>query len=212
MTHYFIIIAYFIIFFTLLCHIPQVSRISRFLCLPCRPWFELSLLRVSIPHKPAVGSGGGCSLSSRTADEPKQKYFRLWNSSRRWSRTTVWAVPGAGWGRVSVGSVIIWLVIAWCTAQLIHGHLSQCLCVNPRTGWHESCLILQYCQCAEHIGLPPVYRHHAVGGVVLIDFVLISHDKTEIFLASRQCVKLVLKLLNQFLNLQRFFFVHSSFF
>ena len=47
------------------------------LCLPYRPWFELSLLRVSIPHKPAVGSGGGCSLSSRTADEPKQKYFRL---------------------------------------------------------------------------------------------------------------------------------------
>ena len=28
MTHYFIIYAYFIIFFTLFCHIPQVSRIS----------------------------------------------------------------------------------------------------------------------------------------------------------------------------------------
>ena len=72
MTHYFIIYAYFIILFTLLCHIPQVSRISRSLCLPCRPLFELSLLRVSIPHKPAVGSGGGCSLSSRTADEPNK--------------------------------------------------------------------------------------------------------------------------------------------
>ena len=33
----------------------------------------LSLLRVSIPHKPAVGSGGGCSLSSRTASQPKNK-------------------------------------------------------------------------------------------------------------------------------------------
>ena len=29
MAHYYIIIAYFIILFTLLCHIPQVSRISR---------------------------------------------------------------------------------------------------------------------------------------------------------------------------------------
>lgn len=33
------IIAYFIIFFTFCCRIPQVSRIS--LCLPCRPWFHI---------------------------------------------------------------------------------------------------------------------------------------------------------------------------
>ena len=66
MTHYFIIIAYFIVFFTLLSHIPQVSRIFRVFRVV--RGFTLSLLRVSIPHKPAVGSGGGCSLSSRTAD------------------------------------------------------------------------------------------------------------------------------------------------
>lgn len=66
------IIAYFIVFFTFICHIPQVSRI--FLCVfRVIRGFMLSLLRVSIPHKPAVGSGGGCSLSSRTADEPKNK-------------------------------------------------------------------------------------------------------------------------------------------
>ena len=71
MTHYFIIIAYFIILFTLFCHIPQVSRIFRvFRVVRC---FTLSLLRVSNPHKPAVGSGGGCSLSSRTASQPKNK-------------------------------------------------------------------------------------------------------------------------------------------
>ena len=74
MTHYFIIIAYFIVFFTFFCHIPQVSRIFRvFRVFRVVRGFMLSLLRVSIPHKPAVGSGGGCSLSSRTASQPKNK-------------------------------------------------------------------------------------------------------------------------------------------
>lgn len=74
MTHYFIIIAYFIIFFTFFCYIPQVSRIFRvFRVVRVVRGFMLSLLRVSIPHKPAVGSGGGCSLSSRTASQPKNK-------------------------------------------------------------------------------------------------------------------------------------------
>lgn len=63
------IFAYFIILFTFICHIPQVSRIFRvFRVFRVVRGFTLSLLRVSIPYKPAVGSGGGCSLSSRTAD------------------------------------------------------------------------------------------------------------------------------------------------
>lgn len=67
------IIAYFIIFFTFYCHIPQVSRISLSVFRVVRS-FTLSLLQVSIPRKPAVGSGGGCSLSSRTENSQKTKY------------------------------------------------------------------------------------------------------------------------------------------
>ena len=65
--------------------------------------------------------------------------------------------------------------------------------------------MLQYAKGAEYIGLPSVYRHHAVGAVVLIDVVLISQNKTEVIFVSRQCVKIILKLLDQLLNLQRFF-------
>lgn len=50
------IIAYFIIFFTFFCHIPQVPRISLSVFRVVRG-FTLSFLQVSNPHMPAVGSG-----------------------------------------------------------------------------------------------------------------------------------------------------------
>lgn len=136
MTHYFIIIAYFIIFFTFSIIFHRFTDFS--LCLPCCPWFfTLSLLRVSIPRKPAVGSGGGCSLSSRTANQPKNKI----QNTLDYKIVPVGGVEppfepcrardGVG---VSAGSAIIWFVVVWCDAQLHQGHLSQNSCVHPRTG------------------------------------------------------------------------------
>ena len=60
----------------------------------CRPFRSLNL----VPRLAVVGVV--LPLSSRTAAACKQKYFRLWWCSRRWSRTTAKAMPVAGWGRI----------------------------------------------------------------------------------------------------------------